>query len=96
MFRGSSDDEDTISRGRGTQRGGKRRDGEESGDITRNYDRHLSGATHSRAFQCRIPASTCNRCRSSCHPPAHVAYCNSPVRCAPDVCPTRPGPPGFS
>lgn len=50
--------------------------------------------THSRAFQCRIPASTCIR-RSSSHP-ARVARCNCPRRCAPDACPARPDPRGFS
>lgn len=55
-----------------------------------------SPARHSRAFQCRTPASTCSRCRSWYHPSARVACCSFPVRCAPDVCPARPDPPGFS
>lgn len=54
----------------------------------------VSSVAHSRAFQCRIPASTCIR-RSSSRP-AHVARCNSPGRCAPNVCPVHPDPPRFS
>lgn len=55
-----------------------------------------SPVRHSRAFQCRTPASTCNRCRSWNRPSARVACCSSPARCAPGVCPARPDPPGFS
>lgn len=67
------------------------------------HQKHLRGvhvgtlkrSKHSRAFQRRIPGSTCSRCRNL-HRPARDVCCTSPARCAPGSGPTHRGHPESS